>query len=176
MRPPRRVVTCGGAGLAGLLLAVAIVGGCPPGSVRADEPSAVRPTALTAPLPLDTSPASAVQPRRPLPDWKLLAAIAAAFAVLAAVRLATGRRPLTPPPPDVFEVLGTAPVAAGHTARIVRFGPKTLLVAVSASGCHTLAELTDPQATEAIATACRAATPRPSRGRVVALPPAREAS
>ena len=175
MRSSRRGVKGGAAGLAGLVLAVAIAGICPRASVMADEPSAVRPTALTAPLPLDTAPTSAVQPRRPLPDWKLLAAIAAAFAVLAAVRLATGRRPLTPPPPDVFEVLGTAPVAAGHTARIVRFGPKTLLVAVSASGCHTLAELTDSQATEAIATACRAAAARPSRGRVVAPAPAREA-
>jgi flagellar biosynthetic protein FliP len=41
----------------------------------------------------------------------------------------------------------------------VRFGPKTLLVAVSAGGCHTLAELADPQATACIASACRGVHP-----------------
>jgi hypothetical protein len=39
--------------------------------------------------------------------------------------------------------------------RIVRFGPRTLLVGISSAGCQTLAELTDPQATDAIVTACR---------------------
>jgi hypothetical protein len=98
-----------------------------------------------------------------LSDWKLLAAIGAAFAVVAAAT-AFNRRRATVLPPDVFEVLGEGSLGGQHAVRIVRFGPKTLLVGVSAAGCQTLAELTDPQATACIAAACRGVYPpiRPS--------------
>lgn len=59
----------------------------------------------------------------------------------------------------MFDVLGEASLGGPHSVRIVRFGPKTLLVGVSASGCQTLAELTDPQATACIAAACRGVQP-----------------
>jgi len=85
--------------------------------------------------------------------------IATTFAALAAAAAAVRRRGPAPPPPDVFEVLSTASLGGQHSERIVRFGPKTLLVAVSASGCHTLAELADPQATAGIAAACRGVHP-----------------
>jgi hypothetical protein len=49
----------------------------------------------------------------------------------------------------------TTPLAGQHAVRIVRFGPKTLLVGVSSAGCTTLAEIADPQATARIAAACR---------------------
>ena len=91
-------------------------------------------------------------------DWKLLAAIVAAFAVVAAAT-AFNRRRTTVLPPDVFEVLGEGSLGGQHAVRIVRFGPKTLLVGVSAAGCQTLAELTDPQATACIAAACRGIHP-----------------
>jgi flagellar biogenesis protein FliO len=93
-----------------------------------------------------------------LSDWKLLAAIAAAFAVVAAAT-AFGRRRASVLPPDVFEVLGEGSLGGQHAVRIVRFGPKTLLVGVSAAGCQTLAELTDPQATACVAAACRGVYP-----------------
>jgi type III secretory pathway lipoprotein EscJ len=93
-----------------------------------------------------------------LSDWKLLAAIAVAFAVVAAAT-AFNRRRATVLPPDVFEVLGEGSLGGQHAVRIVRFGPKTLLVGVSAAGCQTLAELTDPQATACIAAACRGVYP-----------------
>jgi type III secretory pathway lipoprotein EscJ len=93
-----------------------------------------------------------------LSDWKLLAAIAAAFAVLVAAT-AFNRRRATVLPPDVFEVLGEGSLGGQHAVRIVRFGPKTLLVGVSSAGCQTLAELTDPQATACIAAACRGLHP-----------------
>jgi type III secretory pathway lipoprotein EscJ/flagellar biogenesis protein FliO len=93
-----------------------------------------------------------------LTDWKLLAAIAAAFAVVA-VATAFNRRRTTVLPPDVFEVLGEGSLGGQHAVRIVRFGPKTLLVGVSAAGCQTLAELSDPQATACIAAACRGVHP-----------------
>jgi hypothetical protein len=92
-----------------------------------------------------------------LPDWKLLLAVGAAFGVLIAFRgiAAVSKRRSVPLPPDVFEVLGEATLGGGQAVRVVRFGPKTLLVVASASGCQTLAELSDPQATDRIAAACR---------------------
>ena len=92
-----------------------------------------------------------------------MAVIGAAFAVVAAAT-AFNRRRATVLPPDVFEVLGEGSLGGQHAVRIVRFGPKTLLVGVSAAGCQTLAELTDPQATACIAAACRGVYPpiRPS--------------
>jgi hypothetical protein len=111
------------------------------------------------PGPVSLGPAAgtaASPPRstRPLPDWKLLAAMGAAFAALAGYRLFSTRRGATLPS-DVFEVLGEAPLGGQQSVRVVRFGPRTLLVGVSAAGCQTLAELTDPQATDRIAAACR---------------------
>jgi hypothetical protein len=84
--------------------------------------------------------------------------ITAAFAAVVAVRL-LGRRRGAVLPTDVFEVLGDGSLGGQHAVRIVRFGPKTLLVSVSATGCQTLSELDDPQATECIAAACRGLHP-----------------
>jgi hypothetical protein len=122
------------------------------------------------PLPLDgdvvptslTSDATAVPPStaRPLPDWRLLAALATAFAAVGGYRFMAGRTK-SPLPTDVFEVLGEATLGAAHSVRVVRFGPRTLLVSVSSAGCQTLAELTDPQATDCIVAACRGSRPRP---------------
>lgn len=95
-------------------------------------------------------------PARPaLSDWRVIAAIGAAFVLLASFKLFARRAGAAMPPPDVFEVLAGAPLAGQHAVRIVRFGPKTLLVGVSATGCTTLAEISDPQATARIAAACR---------------------
>lgn len=116
------------------------------------------PLRLTDPQPLAAKP-SAAAPRGPLPDWKLLLAVAAAFGILVAFRGVTAytTRRATPLPPDVFDVLGEASLGGGHSLRVVRFGPKTLLISASTAGCQTLAELTDPQATDRIAAACKAA-------------------
>lgn len=140
---------------------------------RGDEPGPVSPRAFatsavesrpSAPhvlpaLPLDTTSGAAAPPvaaarSGQLSDWKLLAVIAAAFVVVAAATVVNRRRPIALPP-DVFEVLGEASLGGPHAVRVVRFGPKTLLVGVSSAGCHTLAELSDPQATACIAAACR---------------------
>jgi hypothetical protein len=129
-----------------------------------------RTTTVPAPLPLDTgatatgsradgSTVATGDPGRRPSDWRLLAVIAATFTGLALATAAVRRRAPAPPPPDVFEVLSTASLGGQHSVRIVRFGPKTLLVAVSATGCQTLAELADPQATACIAAACRGIHP-----------------
>jgi hypothetical protein len=100
------------------------------------------------------TPASPAAAAGRLTDWKLLAVMALALGAVG-VAAAWNRRRSTPLPPDVFEVLGEGTLGGPHAVRIVRFGPKTLLVSVSSAGCQTLAELTDPQATACIAAACR---------------------
>lgn len=114
------------------------------------------PLTLAAPQPLAAKPSPPA--RGPLPDWKLLLAVTAAFGILVAFRGVTAYRTsqTAPLPPDVFDVLGSASLGGGQSVRVVRFGPKTLLVSTSTAGCQTLAELTDPQATDRIVAACTA--------------------
>jgi flagellar biosynthetic protein FliP len=139
---------------AAVVIAVALAG-----PIVAAEPADVSADLTSRPLPLapmNAAPADGVAPRspRPLADWRLLAAIAAGVGLLVVVR-ALGRQKAAPLPPDVFEVLGSGTLGGPHAVRVVRFGPKTLLVGVSAAGTTTLAELADPQATARIAAACR---------------------
>jgi flagellar biosynthetic protein FliP len=77
-------------------------------------------------------------------------------ALLAAVLFLkwNGRRTMPRPPAEVFAILGEASLGGQHVARIVRFGPKTILIGVSGATCTTLAEIDDPGATEAITAAC----------------------
>ncbi len=110
-------------------------------------------------------PASRRGPTGPLTEWTVLGAIAATFVVLAAYRYRQTRRRSRDLPTDVFDVLGEGSLGGQHAVRIVRFGPRTLLVGISAAGCQTLATLDDPQATERIVTACLGSrAPRPPRG------------
>ena len=157
----------------GILLALGMTGGLAadaPVPPTPDEATAeVQPAAFTpaaevprgsGPLPLTGGPAPErpaarpATPLRPLGDWTVLVAIAAAFALVGAFRLGALRRGRSLPS-DVFELLGEAPLGGQQTVRVVRFGPRTLLLGVSSSGCHTLAELDDAQATERIVAACR---------------------
>ena len=87
-------------------------------------------------------------------DWKAWAVVGVAGIVLVSIRL-FGRRIVVKMPSDVFELLGEATLGGGQPVRIVRFGPKTLLVSVGSGGPKTLSELDDPLATEWIAAACR---------------------
>jgi flagellar biogenesis protein FliO len=120
----------------------------------ADRPLASAPLPLTGGPQAERPASPGGSPLRPLGDWTVLLAIAAAFALVAAFRITSLRRTKSLPP-DVFELLGEASLGGQQAVRVVRFGPRTLLIGVSPSGCQTLAELDDPQATERIATACR---------------------
>lgn len=124
----------------------------------APAPPAARPIEPVAFVRMETAAATGRPTAPPLVDWKILGLLAAGFAAVVALRLFGKRREPTLPP-DVFDVLGTASLGGPHSVRIVRFGPKTLLVSVSASGCETLSELSDPQATACIAAACRGVQP-----------------
>lgn len=62
-------------------------------------------------------------------------------------------------PGEAFEVLGRAPLANHQQAHLVRCGSKLLLVAVSATGAQTLAEITDPEEVDRLAELCRQSRP-----------------
>lgn len=123
-------------------------------AAAAERPLAVPPLPLAGGPKTDRAGPASRSQLRPLGDWTVLLAVAAAFALVAAFRFTSLRRTKSLPP-EVFELLGEASLGGQQTARIVRFGPRTLLIGVSSAGCQTLAELDDPQATERIATACR---------------------
>jgi flagellar biosynthetic protein FliP len=154
--------------LTAVLLAAPVVMPTVGVSRAAAEDAGITATSLEVPAaePPSTpgaSPALLPGPR-PFTDWRVFAAVAGCCLALVALRMVMQRQ-ANPMPPDVFEVLGSAPLAGRHAVRIVRFGPKTLLVGVSATGCTTLAEISDPQATACIAAACRGVpppAPRPS--------------
>ncbi|MFM1996080.1 MAG: hypothetical protein RLZZ111_467 [Planctomycetota bacterium] len=154
----------------------------PAAESRSSAPNVLPALPLDVPTGAATAPAATARPGQ-LSDWKLLAVIAAAFVVVAAATVVTRRRSVGLPP-DVFEVLGEASLGGTHAVRIVRFGPKTLLVGVSSTGCQTLAELSDPQATACIAAACRgvqqpirpAAAARPATRPPAATPAGAEAA
>ncbi|MFM7245090.1 MAG: flagellar biosynthetic protein FliO [Planctomycetaceae bacterium] len=108
------------------------------------------------PVPLRPAAGGGAPPTvapQPLPDWRLLLALGGTFAAVAAYRVVGPRRSAALPP-DVFEVLGEAPLGGQQSVRVIRFGPRTLLVAVSSTGSRTLAEVNDPQVTERIVSAC----------------------
>jgi flagellar biogenesis protein FliO len=131
------------------------------------EPVALEPLAAAG----DSSPARVVRSPAALLDWKVIAFVASVgLAALLLRRFAP--RAASTLPPDVFAVLGEASLGGQQMVRVVRFGPKTLLVSVTPSGCHTLAELGDPEATACIAAACRASMGRSGLGRSGRMPAA----
>jgi flagellar protein FliO/FliZ len=88
----------------------------------------------------------------------LMFVLALFFAIAWAFRrvLPPGAGPL---PPEVFEVLGRAPLAGRQQAHLLRCGGKLLLVSVGAAGVSTLAEISDPAEVERLASLCRQARP-----------------
>jgi hypothetical protein len=158
----------------------------PPLPEDVQEASAITPVSLevATPLPLETArnpgssaSASGLAPHAPMGNWSVLAAIASAFVVLASFRFWQSRRTSRELPSDVFEILGEAALGNQHAVRVVRFGPRTLLVGISTAGCQTLATLDDPQATERIVSACLGSRmPRATRATVRPQSPAGSSS
>jgi flagellar biosynthetic protein FliP len=96
-------------------------------------------------------------------DLRITAFLGALLAAVGFLKW-NGRRTMQRPPAEVFAVLGEASLGGQHVARIVRFGPKTILVGVSGTTCTTLAEIDDPGVTDAISAACRPTGPTGSAG------------
>ncbi len=128
--------------------------------VAEDQPAGARPASI--PLTLEQAAEAAAPADRQdgatglsgLPfDWQAWAVVLLAVAGILGLRF-VGRQKTQPLPADVFELLGESTLV-GQPVRIVRFGPKTLLVTTGSGGPRTLAELDDPLATEWIAAACR---------------------
>jgi len=130
------------------------------------EPLALEPLAAAG----DSGPARVVRSPPALLDWRA-AAFVATIALAALLLRRFAPRAASTLPPDVFAVLGEASLGGQQMVRVVRFGPKTLLVSVTPTGCHTLAELGDPEATACIAAACRAGLSRSGRMPAAAQPP-----
>ena len=86
-------------------------------------------------------------------DLRITAFLATLLAAVLCLKW-SGRRPVPRPPAEVFAVLGEASLGGQHVARIVRFGPKTILVGVSGTTCTALAEIDDPDITDSITAAC----------------------
>ena len=125
---------------------------------------------LTLADPVDAEMSVSEADRQPfagLPfDWQAWAVVLVAVVALFGLRFFS-RRKETSVPADVFELLGEANLGNGQPVRIVRFGPKTLLIASGSGGPKTLSELDDPLATEWIAAACRGEqTLRVAKGKV----------
>jgi flagellar biogenesis protein FliO len=86
-------------------------------------------------------------------DLRVTAFVAAMLAAVLFLKWGV-RRAARPLPREVYAVLGEAPLGGQHSARIVRFGPKTILIAVSGAACTPLSEIDDALVTEQLATAC----------------------
>ena len=148
-------------GLYWLVVVVALAGGSFVEAKEAD-PGHGRPASI--PLSLEQAAAAtaatgeqvdeAVSLRRLPFDWQAWAVVLLGIGGVFGLRF-FGRQRSQPLPKDVFELLGEATLGAGQPVRIIRFGPKTLLVTSGSGGPRTLAELDDPLATEWIAAACR---------------------
>lgn len=156
-------------------------------TTQADEPpAALSPSPLAAPVLLaqpnddaseiaadEGSPTADRQATTPAAGFEVAAAATMAAAVLALVALSwLGKKQPAGVPRDVFEVLGSSQLDRGQRVAVVRFGPKTLLVSMGSSGCSTLSELDDAQATETIAQACRPGRTPGQRGSLRPVAPA----
>lgn len=115
-------------------------------------------------IPIGTGRAEATAaPDTPMIDLRVTAFLVALLGAAVCLKW-VGRGSVQRPPTDVFAVLGEAPLGGAHVARIVRFGPKTILLGVSGATCTPLAEIEDPDTTDRIVAACRpGVAPPPDR-------------
>ena len=116
-------------------------------------PDAIPIEAIPAGAMMSADEASGSTRRASSLDLRITAFLGALLAAVLFLKW-NGRRTMHRPPAEVFAVLGEASLGGQHVARIVRFGPKTILVGVSGATCTTLAEIDDPGVSEAIAAAC----------------------
>lgn len=64
-------------------------------------------------------------------------------------------------PEEVFQHLGSAPLTGRYTVHVLRFGDKLVLATMTATGVHTLSELTNVDEVQRLSALCRSAQPSP---------------
>ncbi len=118
------------------------------------------------PIPLeppDGSMTTAAPPKTPTGAmWTVATSLAIVlglfFVVVYVSRRAGAGGPLSLPK-EAFDVLGRAALAGRQQAQVVRFGDKLILLAVSATGVESLAEITSPEEVERVAGLCEQRQP-----------------
>lgn len=129
--------------------------GAAPRRSQADEPIPLLPPddpQMTAPPP--RSPAGAL--------WTVISSLAVVLGLFFAVAMLGRRASVGGPailPTEAFEVLGRASLTGRQQAQVVRFGDKLILLAVSANGVESLAEVTSAEEVERIAALCQQQRP-----------------
>ena len=88
-----------------------------------------------------------------------LAAVLGLFLLVAYAMRHLTPRAMSNLPPDVFEVLGRAPLAGRQQVHLLRCGKKLLLVSVTATGTETLTEVTDPPEVDRLLGLCEQTKP-----------------
>jgi flagellar biogenesis protein FliO len=91
-----------------------------------------------------------------------LAIVLGLFLVVAWAMRKTAPRGSLALPPEVFEILGRAPLGARQQVQLLRCGKKLLLVSITPDGAETLTEVTDPLEVDRLAGICQQAHPKSS--------------
>jgi len=123
-------------------------------------PSAKKPSSATR-LPKPASSAKG-SPARPVSGFRALTTVGASLGIVigAFLLLVWGLKRTNPKssqllPDEVLEVLGRKPMGGRVGLQLLRLGNKLILVAVTAEGAETLAEITDASQVDHLAGLCR---------------------
>jgi len=130
------------------------------------QPEAIAEPALPLSAPKSQDPASRLQRDKKSDGTPSIVTVVGSLVLVLGVFLAVAwvfRRMLPPGagplPPEVFEVLGRAPLANRQQAHLLRCGNKLLLVSAGAAGVSPLAEITDPAEVDRLTNLCRQSRP-----------------
>ena len=121
------------------------------GQLSSDEPIPLEPP--------DESASQSAPPKTPTGEiWTVITSLAMVlglFFVVVFISRRTAAGGTMALPKEAFDVLGRAALAGRQQAQVVRFGDKLILLAVSATGVESLAEITSPDEVERVAGLCQ---------------------
>ncbi len=135
----------------------------PVNSVPLPLPQAHRSSRAGGNQPVSWHSGSSTEGRRWATSWpSAVFIIAGAVVLLVTIGWITGsrgRRPVTSLSPEIFEVLGRAPLGPRLSLQLLRCGNRLVLIAITPEGVNTLSEITDPQEVTELLTVCRRNSP-----------------
>jgi flagellar protein FliO/FliZ len=152
-------------------LVLIFLSACPADLSAQDVPIEQRPeapakAASSSPAITLRNPANRLEPgKKPDAGPSILTLVGSLALVLGVfLGLAWAFRRMMPPgagplPPEVFEVLGRAPLANRQQAHLLRCGNKLLLVSAGAAGVSPLAEITDTAEVDRLTNLCQQSRP-----------------